>query len=262
MTGQWDVAAAAVRQRPAMSEYAAIVALDWAGLDGGPLKGLSVWAAQQPVSQVVQGVHLALVPGAHLALHAPSERADEAGLALRLAGFEIRDTVAVVRGDDITYWILARKELEGAVIDTTLAFGTGGINIDACRVRTESGSRGLHGGGSEGRWPPNMMLDDVAAAAVDVQAPEAGGAGPASGPSYSGESQSHSMAGKFKGMGDKPPTFHGDSGGASRFFPRVRDDGGFSWIAALITPPRREPLLVLDDACAGLVTAEGYPTKR
>jgi DNA modification methylase len=44
--------------------------------------------------------------------------------------------------------ILARKPLEGTVAATVLKYGTGALNIDACRV--EEG----------GRWPSNLVTDD------------------------------------------------------------------------------------------------------
>jgi site-specific DNA-methyltransferase (adenine-specific) len=69
-----------------------------------------------------------------------------------------------------------------------------------------------------GRWPANVILDESQAAELDAQSGKVGAAAPASGPSYSGASKSNSMAGAFNGMGDKPATFHNDSGGASRFF--------------------------------------------
>lgn len=53
---------------------------------------------------------------------------------------------------------------------------------------------------------------------IDQQSGEAGANGPASGPQYSGASKSRSMAGAFRGRGDETPPFHGDRGGASRFF--------------------------------------------
>ncbi len=45
---------------------------------------------------------------------------------------------------------LARKPLDGTVAANVLAHGTGGINIDACRVPSEAG---------EGRWPANLVHD-------------------------------------------------------------------------------------------------------
>jgi len=54
--------------------------------------------------------------------------------------------------------ILARKPLRGTVADNVAQWGTGGFNIDGCRV----GDKG-------GRWPSNVILDEDAAAALDEQ---------------------------------------------------------------------------------------------
>ena len=133
-------------------------------------------------------------------------------------------------------WILARKPLAGTVAQNVLAFGTGGLNIDACRIGT---SDNLNGGAyygearpatsptafagrgvgefvqPVGRWPAHVTLDEDAARALDEQ---------------SGVLQSGSCDGGFIGdvessvaLGDKramirPGLARGDSGGASRFF--------------------------------------------
>jgi DNA modification methylase len=79
--------------------------------------------------------------------------------------------------------LVARKPLAGTVADNVLSYGTGGLNIDACRVRAMGrplivggssptpgksaygGGRGGPGGGSRnagstntGRWPPNVVF--------------------------------------------------------------------------------------------------------
>jgi hypothetical protein len=71
-----------------------------------------------------------------------------------------------------------------------------------------------------GRWPSNVLLQD--AQLFDQPNPyvvgsgaTAGGSGPASGPTLTGESTSNSR-GKFNGVDETP--FYGDSGGYSRFF--------------------------------------------
>lgn len=81
---------------------------------------------------------------------------------------------------------------------------------------------------------------------------DAGAAAPASGPTQSGPSKSGSMAGAFNGMGDRPPTFHGDFGSAARFFysakadasdrlgskhPTVKPVDLMRWLCRLVTPP-------------------------
>jgi len=50
--------------------------------------------------------------------------------------------------------ILARKPLVGTVASNVLAHGTGAINVDGCRIGTES---------TRGRWPANVALDEEAA---------------------------------------------------------------------------------------------------
>lgn len=61
--------------------------------------------------------------------------------------------------------IVARKPLAGTVAGNVLEHGTGALNVDGCRV-----------GGSSGRWPANVVLDESQAAKLDSQAPVAGGA--------------------------------------------------------------------------------------
>ena len=56
--------------------------------------------------------------------------------------------------------IVARKPLVGTVADNVLAYGTGAININATRVN-----------GTDGRWPPNLTIDDHVAADLDVTTP-------------------------------------------------------------------------------------------
>ncbi len=131
--------------------------------------------------------------------------------------------------------VVARKPLaRGATVAANvLAHGMGALNIDACRVETDDdrsrpprtpneifgGGRGtnLTASASDpaGRWPTNVVLDDVAAAELDeqsgttksgVQTKPAGKGGPDS-----------TLPGEAPGGPQ-----YGDSGGASRFFPVFR----------------------------------------
>lgn len=130
------------------------------------------------------------------------------------------------------FWTLARKPLsEKTVAANVLEHGTGGINIDGCRVETQdkipstsnpnirSGSFNTQYEGRDheqynpsplGRWPANLILDEEAAKVLDEQTEGTR----ASKPSATG--------GKFKAAGAFPiesnPVKHEDSGGASRFF--------------------------------------------
>ena len=85
--------------------------------------------------------------------------------------------------------VLARKPLEGTVANNVLTYGTGGLNIDACRVgddvRPKGASTGevlsdnssMSGpntgrmvvGTVTGRFPSNVLLDEHAAEAMDEQ---------------------------------------------------------------------------------------------
>ena len=150
--------------------------------------------------------------------------------------------------------IVARKPLAGTVAANVLAYGTGAINIDACRVdwgvegdksserkakgyseaakkavgkvaasENASGFAGEVVGtnSSSGRFPSNVLLDESQAAELDRQAPDTGGAGKASGPSLREPTDAGVAFGARRGLVGEP-AFYGDRGGASRFFPTFR----------------------------------------
>jgi site-specific DNA-methyltransferase (adenine-specific) len=149
--------------------------------------------------------------------------------------------------------VVARKPLDGTIIANVTKWGTGCINVDRCRVEP-TGER-LGGGGEKratfenlegwhrpwmsnqehaarhaekvaenvdhatdlGRWPPNVLLSEEAAAALDEQA----------GPRTSGDYPTRRLTDKFRNVfgafrsmetGGRP----GSTGGASRFFPVFR----------------------------------------
>ena len=132
--------------------------------------------------------------------------------------------------------VVGRKPLKGTVAANVLAYGVGGLNIDATRIGTESTTRtntvsnsymtqkiGFDSevqdfyatGSSAGRWPSNVILDEYTAQLVDQQ----------SGISKSsiGKTRSGGRAGGIMGKpverSDKDIPFgFDDSGGASRFF--------------------------------------------
>lgn len=130
--------------------------------------------------------------------------------------------------------LVARKPLKGRVIDNVLKYGTGGLNIDACRVGTTKdvpasmpkdrsgtgilGKFGTHDGGpgqdpNVGRWPGNLAHDgsEEVLAAFPV-APGQQGDLKATGRDRPG----HGRLGK---MGPpKPHVKRGDAGSAARFF--------------------------------------------
>ena len=135
---------------------------------------------------------------------------------------------------------LARKPIsEKTVAENVLKWGTGGLNIDACRIATQeeitnhsrsaesAKSKGKYGdskeqethqttGQSLGRFPANIILDKEAGALLDAQGGTNRGAAAAVKKGYGGES--NGIYGDFAEKGDNGATFYGDTGGASRFF--------------------------------------------
>lgn len=134
--------------------------------------------------------------------------------------------------------VVARKPIEGTVAANVIEYGTGAINIGACRVGDEvrinqpgsTNPRVAMGDGwrpdahptvASGRWPTNVLLDEQQAAEVDAQ---------------SGVTKSSQRTGKRTGRrtDTKEPLLaglgaqenvtmgHNDEGGASRFFPVFR----------------------------------------
>ncbi len=171
---------------------------------------------------------------------------------------------------------LARKPLaEATIAANVLAWGTGGLNVDGCRIGTEPpaarnalkkiirGGR-FHSGAeadkemshynpTQGRFPANILLDEEAAAMLDEQSGRlASGKAPATG--FVRHSDKHRNAyGRFEGQRAEPTTLYGDSGGASRFFyvakasksergkgnlhPTVKPVKLMRYLVRLITPP-------------------------
>jgi len=125
--------------------------------------------------------------------------------------------------------VVARKPLIGTVAENMLAHGTGGLNIDACRIGTEERTNppgstaervAMDGHWRDdaqpitvsGRWPSNVMLDDFTAGLVDEQSWLS-----KSIPSARRE-ETHSEDIYGKGLGNWSGSSHSDMGGASRFF--------------------------------------------
>jgi hypothetical protein len=128
--------------------------------------------------------------------------------------------------------ILARKPLTGTVAANVAQHGTGGLNVDGCRIGTDIvGAKGygsnMYNGGLNrtgcdsrpvaGRWPANVCFDADAAAMLDEQT---GNLSPAS--VYVRKTDDKGNHIYRDGIGNKKAgQLHhafGDSGGASRFF--------------------------------------------
>ena len=186
--------------------------------------------------------------------------------------------------------VMARKPYDGATVDSVLEHGTGALNIDACRV--EGGERphrtstadgdggntiqvrdgGLNGSEAtgtttEGRYPANLMFDEVAAEQLD----EKNGTTVSQGGRE--EKASGYGSGNFGGtdevVGDSPG--FGDKGGPSRYFytskasrsertldgkidnahPTVKPRDLMQWLVKLVTA---ENQIVLDPFCGSGTT--------
>jgi site-specific DNA-methyltransferase (adenine-specific) len=99
---------------------------------------------------------------------------------------------------------LARKPIEGTVADNVLKWGTGGINIDACKV-----------GGNNGRFPANLMHDG-SQEVVGLFPANAGAAAPVKA-GYDGTAR-NGIYHDYKQRGDDGATYYADKGSAARFF--------------------------------------------
>jgi DNA modification methylase len=158
---------------------------------------------------------------------------------------------------------VARKSLAGAVAENVLRWGTGAINVDGCRVGTEStrrdtGSCGIWGrnagrvlGGSEqGRWPANIIHDGSDEVLAVFPETESGA------PGVRRKVQlSNAMAGPMTPPGRREIGY-ADRSSAARFFycakpgkgergagnthPTVKPLALTTYLAKLVLPPARE----------------------
>lgn len=184
--------------------------------------------------------------------------------------------------------ILARKPLQGTVAANFKAHGTGGLNVDACRIpvtddsyaRNCSGDRGHAdnrgramefgmGAGSAnaaGRWPANLVHDG-SAEIQSVFPEEAGAFAPVRGTEPSRPAK-NTYDERARGGG----AFHGDNGSAARFFycakasgedrnagtenthPTVKPTELMRWLCRLVTPTGG---LVLDPFAGSGSTGRG-----
>lgn len=155
------------------------------------------WDSFCPGPEVWRECLRVLKPGGHLLAFFGGRTYDIGTLAIRLAGFEIRDQIMWIYGSGFCKtgylkkdgeqimpgWggslkpahepiVVARKPFAGTMIDNVMRHGTGALNIDGCRVDNEST---LHdsaptprkNSSSPGRWPANIIhdgSDDVLAA--------------------------------------------------------------------------------------------------
>lgn len=213
-----------------------------------------------------------LKPGGHLLSFGGSRTYHRMASAIEDAGFEIRDQIMWVYGSGFpkSYngpWggtalkpahepiVMARKPLIGTVAANVLAHGTGGLNIDGCRVATDENLNGgayaatrqestsewaasgsLHKTTGEafvqplGRWPANLVhdgSDEVLAAFPDAKgqladvsatAPSAKTSNVYGAMRRGGEASQDSDNEGAVGFKMKPGARRLDAGSAARFF--------------------------------------------
>jgi DNA modification methylase len=178
--------------------------------------------------------------------------------------------------------VVARKPLVGTVAGNVLVWGTGGLNIDGCRVASGDTiprvtGAGTLGGSSDGwdrpwksdpdalarrqdradaaiekantlgRWPANVVFDRTAGEALDQQSGVSKSQG-----GRIGKKEHGSVAIGGAGTYEKGDPGFGDTGGASRFFTQA-DYGPDDWPFVYQAKPSRK------ERNAGL---DGMPEQR
>lgn len=232
-------------------------------------------------------------PGAHVAVFGSPRTSHRLTCALEDAGFQIRDSIAWLHGQGfpknldvgrvlhrsspepqgashtpVEPWegwgtalkpafepiVLARRPLDGTVVDTVRTHGTGAINIDGTRVHADdSPPRTRHPTHSEretptrsheshltpghsnhtttGRWPPNVVLTHDATCRPDLCAPicpiaildTQSGVRPSGANPHRRHAPVFShVYGHFLGQPTCTPARGPTTGTASRFFPQFR----------------------------------------
>lgn len=158
---------------------------------GGGFMGRK-WDSFVPGPAVWREALRVLKPGGHLLAFFGTRTYDMGTLAVRLAGFEIRDQIAWVYGsgfpksrnvgrdvEEFEGWgtalkpaqepiVVARKPLAGTVAANVLVNGTGALNIDGCRIATDDKLSGGHSSSGQqmtGGWERPWMKDPEAVAA-------------------------------------------------------------------------------------------------
>lgn len=202
-----------------------------------------------------QAVRRVLKPGAYLLAFGGTRTYHRMAIAIEDAGFEIRDSMAWLYGSGFPKnhdlgdgkgtalkpafepIVVAWRPFKGTIQACHQQHGTAALNIDACRIavgdedyaRNASGDRGHEndrkrqsefaltaGKASDiGRWPANVVLDDLAAEMLDAQTGElVSGANP----TRRSSDKFRDTYGAFKGQEECDAARGLDIGGASRFY--------------------------------------------
>ena len=135
------------------------------------------WDYDVPSVEIWQEARRLLKPGGYLLAFAGTRTQHRMAVNIEDAGYEIRDMIAWVYGsgfpksldvskkiqniEDAKTWAgwgtalkpalepitVARKPFAGTVAANVLQYGTGAINVDACRIKADE----------EARWPANLL---------------------------------------------------------------------------------------------------------
>ncbi|WP_306365485.1 site-specific DNA-methyltransferase [Nocardia sp. CC227C] len=207
-----------------------------------------------------------LKPGGYLLAFGGSRTWHRLVVAVEDAGFEIRDSIAWLHGQGFPKGaaflkpafepvVVARKPLAGTVAENVARYGTGGLDIDGCRVND--------------RWPPNVVLDEKTAADLDRQTgqrrPGAATIARRSGIGFSGGSAGTAAGERVLHEGGSASAFFpvfryaSKARGSERLsvnsvrHPTVKPLGLMRWLVRLVTPSGG---LVLDPFAGSGTTAE------
>jgi site-specific DNA-methyltransferase (adenine-specific) len=215
------------------------------------------WDSFVPSPAVWKECYRVLKHGGHMAVFAGARTQDLMTIALRLSGFEMRDNLLWLYGsgfpkgqniakgieklglhEKAKKWegyntgikpayepiIMARKPIDGTVVNNVLKHGVGGLNIDACRVGREQRHNPSNfnkpnktacaymkqGRETQGRSPANIILDGSDSVEALFPYTKCGG----------GVLRPNAPKGvcnfSFGSMGDK--VWEGSEGSASRYF--------------------------------------------
>ncbi len=204
-----------------------------------------------------------LKPGGHLLAFSASRNYHRMAVAIEDAGFEIRDQLMWLYGSGFPKshnlgdgWgtalkpahepiVMARKFIEGTNKNNREKYGTGGINIDGCRIpygegnepipqlaqgktkvnstKTMFDGQSLHkskteaviGGSLDGRFPANVMHDGSEEVVSGFPNTGQGGGKPYS---YAGREYDNKDTSMFNGDKPQAPSNYNDMGTAARFF--------------------------------------------
>lgn len=171
---------------------------------------------------------------------------------------------------------LAMKPLDGTFAHNALTHGVAGLNIDGSRIEGAKGT-GVWGSSNrmcqegrifngspdgaeyrsrphdEGRFPANLLLDEVSGAMLDEQSGELR-SGTAVGGLHRRSNKTANCYGRFVGQRTEGDVCYGDMGGASRFFycskaskgergegndhPTVKPIALMAYLIRLVSPPQ------------------------